>query len=390
MATNHQLTNVVTASVLTDWFGRRRLGFPRPRLLRRKRRLWLVALGAASAYLVFSTASLAAAGDTSPSTETAAQPGPPSPASDASAMLPAPSESEAPGSGAGPLVSAQYHGKTADTGADSTLSGAGQDEPTTTTSAAAETPGSVEAAASPMADATAGDPPPIAKPGLSGVPRAKARSGSASLRSLPGLLETGPPGRMHGWYRLKHFRYQLNEAVSQQKTNQARRTTAIISRYRSTLAPASNKQDAKTTARHGVKNPVRILSKIPKQIAKQNKPGVHGVIPGGLVRASLRPQARKLVGVRVWGPRPDTTWRPARIKSRPGPGSFASSRPGPSVSSESEPALDPKPVAAGRPADGRRLLQLGLVLGIAYVLFLVFWFWRTRGLRHRLGRAVRS
>jgi len=37
----------------------------------------------------------------------------------------------------------------------------------------------------------------------------------------------------------------------------------------------------------------------------------------------------------------------------------------------------------------RRLLELGLALGLAYVTFLVGWFWKTRGRRHSVGRVVR-
>jgi len=39
--------------------------------------------------------------------------------------------------------------------------------------------------------------------------------------------------------------------------------------------------------------------------------------------------------------------------------------------------------------DARRLLQLGLALGIVYLLFLIAWFWGTRGRRHGVGRMVR-
>lgn len=42
------------------------------------------------------------------------------------------------------------------------------------------------------------------------------------------------------------------------------------------------------------------------------------------------------------------------------------------------------------PTDARRLLQLAVVLGAAYVLFLVAWFWGTRGHRGRVGSAARS
>lgn len=40
-------------------------------------------------------------------------------------------------------------------------------------------------------------------------------------------------------------------------------------------------------------------------------------------------------------------------------------------------------------ADKKRLLQLGLALGLAYVVFLAGWFWKTRGGRHGIGRVVR-
>ena len=42
----------------------------------------------------------------------------------------------------------------------------------------------------------------------------------------------------------------------------------------------------------------------------------------------------------------------------------------------------------GGPPNGRTLLQLGALLGLAYVLFVVFWFWKTRA-GHRFRREVR-
>jgi hypothetical protein len=44
--------------------------------------------------------------------------------------------------------------------------------------------------------------------------------------------------------------------------------------------------------------------------------------------------------------------------------------------------LDARKLTGGQGADSRRLLQIGLALGIAYLVFLTFWFWGTRG-RHR-------
>ncbi|HEY6836002.1 MAG TPA: hypothetical protein VI142_05955 [Gaiellaceae bacterium] len=41
------------------------------------------------------------------------------------------------------------------------------------------------------------------------------------------------------------------------------------------------------------------------------------------------------------------------------------------------------------PQDARRLLQLGLFLALAYVLFVALWLWRTRGRPHGAGRVVR-
>ena len=46
--------------------------------------------------------------------------------------------------------------------------------------------------------------------------------------------------------------------------------------------------------------------------------------------------------------------------------------------------------APSAPTDARRLLQLAVVLGAAYVLFLVAWFWGTREHRGRVGSAARS
>jgi hypothetical protein len=50
-----------------------------------------------------------------------------------------------------------------------------------------------------------------------------------------------------------------------------------------------------------------------------------------------------------------------------------------------------RPAAHSAPAantDARTLFQLGLALGVVYLLFLVAWFWGTRG-RHGIGRMVR-
>jgi hypothetical protein len=40
--------------------------------------------------------------------------------------------------------------------------------------------------------------------------------------------------------------------------------------------------------------------------------------------------------------------------------------------------------------DTRRLVQIGLVLGMAYVAFLTFWFWGTRGRGRRAGGGSES
>jgi len=37
----------------------------------------------------------------------------------------------------------------------------------------------------------------------------------------------------------------------------------------------------------------------------------------------------------------------------------------------------------------KRLLELGLALGLAYIAFLAGWFWKTRGRPHGVGRVVR-
>jgi hypothetical protein len=48
----------------------------------------------------------------------------------------------------------------------------------------------------------------------------------------------------------------------------------------------------------------------------------------------------------------------------------------------------PSPEVADGLTDARRLVQIGLVLGMAYVAFLTFWFWgtRARGRRVSSGR----
>jgi hypothetical protein len=45
--------------------------------------------------------------------------------------------------------------------------------------------------------------------------------------------------------------------------------------------------------------------------------------------------------------------------------------------------------SAPQVTDARRLLQLALVLALAYVLFLAGWFWKTRARPQSVGRVVR-
>jgi len=45
-------------------------------------------------------------------------------------------------------------------------------------------------------------------------------------------------------------------------------------------------------------------------------------------------------------------------------------------------------VAAGQLTDTRRVLQLGLVFALVYLVFLISWFWGTRG-RRRGAAGVR-
>jgi hypothetical protein len=45
----------------------------------------------------------------------------------------------------------------------------------------------------------------------------------------------------------------------------------------------------------------------------------------------------------------------------------------------------PEVVAAGGLGDTRRVLKLGLVFGLVYLVFLISWFWGTRGRRRRAG-----
>jgi hypothetical protein len=53
-------------------------------------------------------------------------------------------------------------------------------------------------------------------------------------------------------------------------------------------------------------------------------------------------------------------------------------------------SVRPGPEVAERLTDTRRLLQIGLVLGMAYVAFLTFWFWGTRGRGRRARGGFRS
>jgi hypothetical protein len=48
-------------------------------------------------------------------------------------------------------------------------------------------------------------------------------------------------------------------------------------------------------------------------------------------------------------------------------------------------SVRPSPEVAEGLTDTRRLVQIGLVLGMAYVAFLTFWFWGTRTRGHRAG-----
>jgi hypothetical protein len=52
-------------------------------------------------------------------------------------------------------------------------------------------------------------------------------------------------------------------------------------------------------------------------------------------------------------------------------------------------ALRERNLAGGRLADTRRLLQIGLALGLAYLVFLTLWFWGTRGRRRGLRGGAR-
>lgn len=52
-------------------------------------------------------------------------------------------------------------------------------------------------------------------------------------------------------------------------------------------------------------------------------------------------------------------------------------------------ASTPRAEVAERLTDTRRLVQIGLLLGVAYVGFLMLWFWATRGRKRRLRGGVR-
>jgi hypothetical protein len=54
------------------------------------------------------------------------------------------------------------------------------------------------------------------------------------------------------------------------------------------------------------------------------------------------------------------------------------------------PSARPSPEVAEGLTDTRRLVQIGLVLGMAYVAFLTFWFWGTRGRGRRAGGGSES
>jgi hypothetical protein len=69
----------------------------------------------------------------------------------------------------------------------------------------------------------------------------------------------------------------------------------------------------------------------------------------------------------------------ARVISPQLGGVPTASRPGSTGTNRSE------VVAAGQLGDTRRVLQLGLAFGVVYLVFLISWFWGTRGRRRRAG-----
>jgi hypothetical protein len=87
---------------------------------------------------------------------------------------------------------------------------------------------------------------------------------------------------------------------------------------------------------------------------------------------------------------PDITARSTAVKVLPRPKSFDTTIVGPLSRILPTPSVRPSPEVADGLTDTRRLVQIGLVLGMAYVAFLTFWFWGTRARGPNAGSGSES
>jgi hypothetical protein len=145
-------------------------------------------------------------------------------------------------------------------------------------------------------------------------------------RRSPAALRAPAVHSARTWYQAEHSRYQLRMVIFQGSQKTVRRSSTIILAHKTVILPRKP-----AVVHHRTKNQTR--RSIMHQIHRQN--GQSNVI------------------------------------------------------SAADPPVQAAPEPQTQVTDARRLLQLGLVLGFAYVVFLVCWFSRTRDRPHGVGRVVR-
>jgi hypothetical protein len=320
-----------------------------------------VALAAACGYLAASGVAhagavevLGAAADTAVPTQVA-------PAAAADPVAQPVSETGEEPSGPAALVSPQYQAQIADTSSDfaSRLPIAAE--------AGAGTPQAPRAArrpAAPVARAVAGDRIPLSRPRGGAVTAATAQAGTRAAQPVFHPARVKKSRATAKRYHAHNYQYQLKERVSRSGDTLWRTATARIA-VRWTLFVSSYLRSdhvtnlAPTTSR----SPLGARLFRTNQIFDQTKPTDPPLISPAIGHertpaSTLRAPATSAV-----------TYAQRSVRAPRGQKGTS--------------------LAAGQLADARRLVQLGLVLGMAYALFLVLWFWRTWDRRHRLGRAVR-
>lgn len=198
--------------------------------------------------------------------------------------------------------------------------------------------------------------------------RVKAPERTLVVRLAPRRHEARQPRVTMKRYHSLHLQYQSRSAISI-RTENVRHSVA------STLAHITTQND-QPTASHSSDDivhhsPSRHSSKS-QHIARQ-------------MRDQTRAHTSHLISASHRSTRRDISTKlgvlPARVER------LASSLPQRAV--DPQVGVEPRPAGSQRLTDERRLLQLGLVFGLAYVFFLVFWFWRTRDRRRGVGRVLR-